>query len=201
MFGSASEKTLDTAFFAIVSVIAGVLSIFFYPLSGLLGLAALILGCYILAKSRGNPSVYSAGIAKWVIAGSLIALALFIAIAAPSVLTNRSAANETSAVSTILLISKAEREFTKMTQGRYGALHELAESGLIDQGLAGGTEKGYRFSLKLKEQAGFEAFAVPVKYGSVLGTGARSFYLDETGILRQAYKGGGEASAADEAVD
>jgi hypothetical protein len=118
------------------------------------------------------------------------------------VLTTHSAVNEASAVSSILLISKAEREFTtRADRGRYGALHELAESGLIDQELAGGTEKGYRFWLKLKANGGFEAFAVPVKYGSVFGTGTRSFYLDESGVLRQAYKGGGEASVTDEAVD
>lgn len=202
MFGSVREKKLDTALVATASVMAGLLSIFLYPFSGLLALAALILGCYILVKSRGNPSIYSAGSARWVIAGSLIALVLFVAIAAPGVLTSRSAVNETSAVRSILSISKAEREFTtKKNQGRYGALRELAESGLIGQELAGGTESGYRFSLRLKENDGFEAFAVPAKYGSVLGTGTRSFYLDETGILRQAYKGGGEASAADEALD
>lgn len=202
MFDSVREEKLDSSFVAIVSVMAGLLSIFIYPFSGLLALAALILGCYILVKSRGNPSVYSAGSAKWVIAGSLIALVLFFAIAAPSVLTSRSAVNETSALSSILLISKAEREFTtKKTQGRYGALNELAESGLIDQELADGTKNGYRFSLRLKENGGFEAFAEPVKYGSVLGTGTRSFYMDESGLLRQAYKDGGEASAADEALD
>ena len=202
MFDSVSERRIDTAFVAFGSVISGLLSIFLYPLSGFLAIVGLTLGCYTLTKSRGSPSVYSAGSAKWLIVGSLIALFLFGAIAGPNVLTTHSAVNETSAVSSMLLVSKAEREFTtRVTQGRYGALDELAASGLIDQELTGGTEKGYRFWLKLKANGGFEAFAVPLKYGRVFGTGTRSFYLDESGILREAYKRGGEASATDEAVD
>ena len=51
------------------------------------------------------------------------------------------------------------------------------------------------------KQNGFETFATPVRYGSVLGTGKRSFYGDESGRLRQGNKGGREASSEDEPVD
>jgi hypothetical protein len=201
MFDSLSEDQSATTFVAIVSIIAGLVSILIYPFSGLLALAGLALGCYILVKSRRNPPFYSAGSAKWIIVGSLIALFLFAAIAAPNVLTTQSAENETVAVTSIRLISKAEREFAKrLVRGRYGTLTELAEVGLVDQELADGTESGYRFWLRLKANGGFEALAVPVKYGSVFGTGTRSFYLDESGVLRQAVKGGCEASVTDEVI-
>jgi hypothetical protein len=41
MFDSVSEKQTGTAFTAIASVIAGLLSIFLYPISGLLALVGL----------------------------------------------------------------------------------------------------------------------------------------------------------------
>jgi hypothetical protein len=197
---SQEDTRLGRAILAIVLVTAGLASIFLYPLSGLLALGGLTLGSYVLVKSKGIPSVYNAASAKWIIVSSAISLLLFVAIAAPSVLTTHSAVNETSAVSSMLSISSAQREFVKISSGRYGELSELAETTLIEPELAGGSKKGYWFYLRLRAN-GFEAFAVPIKYGSILGTGERSFYLNERGNLHEGNRRGGEASSEDEAAD
>ena len=147
---SQEDTRLGRAILAIVLVTAGLASIFLYPLSGLLALGGLTLGSYVLVKSKGNPSVYNAASAKWIIVSSAISLLLFVAIAAPSVLTTHTAVNETSAVSSMLSISSAQREFVKISSGRYGELSELAETTLIDPELAGGSKKGYRFYLRLR---------------------------------------------------
>jgi type IV pilus assembly protein PilA len=54
-----------------------------------------------------------------------------------------------------------------------------AAAGLISGALAGGTVGGYKFTLSA--DAGFAIVALPVKYGS---SGVKSFYMDQTGILR-----------------
>src|SRR5260370_16818937 len=81
---------------AIVLVAAAFASIFLYPLSGLLALGGLILGCYVLAKSNGNASTYSAALANWIIVSSVISLVLFVVIAAPVVLTTQDSRHYTS---------------------------------------------------------------------------------------------------------
>jgi hypothetical protein len=188
---SQEDTRLGRAIFAIGLVTAGLASIFLYPFSGLLALGGLTLGCYVLAKSKRNSSAYGAASAKWIIVSSVISLFLFVAIAAPSVLTTHSAMNETSAVSSMLSISGAQREFVKISSGRYGELSELAETTLIDSDLASGSKKGYRFYLRLSTN-GFEAFAIPVSYGRFFGTGQRSFYLNERGNLHEGDQKGGE---------
>src|SRR5436190_4067417 len=159
---SQEDTRLGRAILAIVLITAALASIYLYPLSGLLALGGLTLGCYVLVKSKGNPSVYSAAPAKWIIASSAISLFLFVAIAAPGVLTTHSAVDQTSAVSSMLTISNAQREFVKISSGRYGEFIELADKNLIDSDLASGSKNGYRFYLRLNTH-GFEAFAVPIR--------------------------------------
>jgi hypothetical protein len=53
---------------------------------------------------------------------------------------------------------------------------------------------GYRFNLTVPKPDSFIAVAVPLDYGQ---SGIYSFYIDATGVLRSADKGGGRASAED----
>jgi hypothetical protein len=191
---------IDTVIVAVVSVSAGLFSVFLYPVSGLLAMGGLTLGCYVLFKSKRSPSVYDAASAKWIIMGSSISLSLFIAVGAPSVLTGHIARNETLAVSSMFSISRAEAEFKRISRGRYGSLSELADVSLIDTGLASGVQSGYQFLLRPSPN-GFEAFAIPLSYGRISGTGQRSFYTNERGGLHEADKKGGQASEEDELVD
>ncbi|MGH9905930.1 MAG: hypothetical protein ACRD8U_10170, partial [Pyrinomonadaceae bacterium] len=48
------------------------------------------------------------------------------------------------------------------------------------------------------EQPGFEILATPVSYPN---SGRRSFYLDESGVVRAADARGGEATRFDEPMD
>ncbi len=62
---------------------------------------------------------------------------------------------------------------------------------------------GYKFTVTVKEPdydeaAGFEAVAVPETYGS---SGIRSFYVDETGVMRAANNRGEVATALDDPLD
>lgn len=73
------------------------------------------------------------------------------------------------------------------------------DTGLIDPELADGAEDGYQFSLRLNGGR-FEAFAVPISYGAIFGTGRRSFYADDSGNMYEGDKNGGEASSDDELI-
>jgi hypothetical protein len=178
-----------------LSVVVGLLSTLAYPLSGLLALVGVGLGVYWLLKAKRSPVNYGGGSAKLLILGSVVAFLVFAAIAAPSVLTTRSAVNETSAVRSLIAILDAQRTNSTKT-GRPGTLAELAAAGLIDTKLAGGTKDGYQFSLRLNGDR-FEAFAVPISYGAIFGTGRRSFYADDSGNIYEGDKNGGEASSDD----
>jgi hypothetical protein len=55
---------------------------------------------------------------------------------------------------------------------------------------------GYNFQLTASRDQ-FEATASPVEYGR---TGRRSFFVDQTGVVRGDDHGGGPANAGDKAV-
>ena len=75
---------------------------------------------------------------------------------------------------------------------RYATLDELMEKQLL-MDTSQGKLQGYRIEVRLKA-GGFEATAVPNKYGV---TGRRSFYLDQTNVLRGGDKAGSPATASD----
>ena len=75
---------------------------------------------------------------------------------------------------------------------RYAALEELMDKQLLTD-TSQGKLQGYRIEVRLKPD-GFEATAVPNKYGV---TGKRSFYLDQTNVLRGGDKAGAPATASD----
>src|SRR5436189_274086 len=71
-------------------------------------------------------------------------------------------------------------------KGDYGTLNDLQRDGLISTDLASGVKSGYRFKVEVfdaanERPAAFEVVAVPTEYGS---SGTRSFFVDETGVLR-----------------
>ena len=83
--------------------------------------------------------------------------------------------------------------------GKYGTLEELCSQGLIDPVLAKGVKSGYRFTLELTDHSGdypgFQVVGVPLEYRR---SGMRSFYVDETSVLRGADNHGGPSSAQDD---
>lgn len=87
--------------------------------------------------------------------------------------------------------------------GNYGTLKQLAQTGLINSFLATGTHCGYLFTISTtaastNAPARFAVKAVPVQYGV---TGFRSYYVDESGVIRGADRGGAEATADDPPIE
>jgi len=87
--------------------------------------------------------------------------------------------------------------------GRYGSLAELSAQGFLPSDLAGGSKDGYVFEIVNPDS--YEAFATPLIYRDrkwrLKGTGKRSFYVNEQGVLRDADKKGAKADADDPPLD
>jgi type II secretory pathway pseudopilin PulG len=190
---------------AIASLIIGVISIFTLGLLGIGALTGLVLAIVALVKIKNNPEKYGGqgmAIAGLVTSAVSLVLAFFIviAIAIPNLLASRRAANEGSTIHQLRTIGSMEMTYQSTKgDGEFGTLEELRSTGSIDSKLANGTYNGYHFTVRVKHAtreapASYEAVATPLSYGA---TGTRSFYTDETGVIRFADKRGAEASAQD----
>ncbi|MGH9870975.1 MAG: hypothetical protein ACRD9S_00640 [Pyrinomonadaceae bacterium] len=103
--------------------------------------------------------------------------------------------NEAGTIKSLRTLFKAETTYKSTTgNGDYGTLEELRKARMIDRVLAESHRYGYLFSIISEKPSSFEITAVPRTYGR---TGRRSFYMDETGVIRAADKNGDEATAAD----
>lgn len=101
--------------------------------------------------------------------------------------------DEMMAESLLRMIASAESTYKETVgKGSYGSLDQLIEEKLI-----GPKEMfdhyGYKFEVTASGDH-FEATAMPVEYGK---TGKRSFFVDQTGVLRGDDHGGGPANALD----
>lgn len=102
------------------------------------------------------------------------------------------AANETAAMARLRAIVSAERLYQVESGGEYATLDQLIQKRFVNDP-SGGKLTGYRFEVQVRP-GGFQLTAVPEKYGV---TGKRSFYTDETDIVRAADKKGAAASGSD----
>ena len=105
--------------------------------------------------------------------------------------------NEDDAISSLRTVREAEVAF-RSAHGRYGTLQELASDRLIQNSVATGIFRGYKFTLVATSNS-YEARAVPTKYGANVysGTGSMSYYLDQSGLIRGRNKQGEEANGDD----
>jgi hypothetical protein len=104
----------------------------------------------------------------------------------------------------LFTLLSAEATYQSTTgQGNYGTIEELGKEKLIDFVLAEGHRFGYLFRVRREKvssespQASLEIIAVPRIYRR---TGRRSFYLDETGVIRYMDKKGAEANRDDDLI-
>ncbi len=124
----------------------------------------------------------------------VIAIILIIlSIALPQMSKSRMHAQEMAAIEEMGTINKAEIQYysqfnqyaTTLAQlgppATAGAAEGPQASGLIPGSLASGAAGGYNFTVTQTPQ-GYAATAVPKAFGS---TGRRTFYTDQTGIIRQ----------------
>jgi len=111
----------------------------------------------------------------------------------PAQMSMITAADEIAARGRLLAIVTAEAGYQATAPaGEYATLDELIAKGFITDPSTGKLAR-YRFEVKVTSR-GFEATAVPEKYGV---TGNRSFFVDETRVIRGADKRGAKATASD----
>jgi hypothetical protein len=110
----------------------------------------------------------------------------------PAQLPQVTASDEMVAKLRLISIAKAELQYQFDADGEYGTLEQLIQKGLLVDPSKGQLAR-YRFEVTLQPH-GFEATAVPEQYGV---TGDRSFFIDQTNVIRAADKHGEKATAQD----
>jgi len=104
-------------------------------------------------------------------------------------------AREDLALAQLSMVKKSE-DAHFVIHGKFGTIDELMKAGLINQAFQGG--QSYTIDVFVTDEGTrYSAIAVPVQYGP---TGKRSFFLDETGVIRGADHEGGSATAADPVI-
>jgi hypothetical protein len=91
-------------------------------------------------------------------------------------------------------LARAEESHRAMT-GKFGSLADMVESGGLSVNPS--SEKTSQFSCEGVENE-FSCYSTPSDYPR---TGTFSYYIDQTGALHGADKGGGRASAADPVIE
>jgi hypothetical protein len=101
--------------------------------------------------------------------------------------------NEAIAMSGLQMIANAEASY-KVDAGGYGSLEQLTEKKLVSRETL--DKYGYKFEV-IAGGDQFEAIATPLEYGK---TGKRSFFVDQSNVVRGDDHGGGAATAGDKPV-
>jgi type II secretory pathway pseudopilin PulG len=178
---------------AIAALVLGIIGLFTLGVIVVGAITGIVMACVAMSRVKRDPWQYggrSLAIAALVLnIVSLFAFApigIVAAIAIPNLLASYRAANEGSAQASLRTLHAAEATYQATRgQGNYGTLSELAAEGLIDAKLAMGTKNGYIFTVELTtnelNDPGFSVVGVPQTYGK---TGIRSFFVDETGVMR-----------------
>lgn len=189
---------------AISSLVSGILNFLLLSILVLPPIAGIIISAVALKKIKRHPFEYGGhGMAvgglvlNIVSAVALIPILLIAAIAIPNLLAARRAANEGSAINALRTIHAAEMSYQATAgDGYFGTLAELERENLINAQLASGTRSGYKFDVDptLKDFDGRPAFAVVAVPANYPSTGKRSFFIDETGVIRGEDNHGLEAS-------
>ena len=189
---------------AITALVSGILnflllSIFVIPL-----VAGIVISVVALKRIKRAPYEYggkslavSGLVLNIVSAVSVIGVMLIAAIAIPNLLASRRAANEGVAIRSLRIVHGAEQTYQGTRgRGQYGSLDELQMNNLISAELAREIRSGYQYKLEVfkassESPAAFAFTAIPTDYGA---TGKRSFFVDETGVIRGEDRQGLEAN-------
>jgi type IV pilus assembly protein PilA len=195
---------------AVTSMVLGILGL---PTFGLLGVGAITgitLSIIALSNAKRSPQEYGGkgmaitGLVTSIVSLMIIPFAIVMAIAVPNLVASRRAANEGSSIATLRTIHSAQATYQATRgNGSFGTLDQLVADGLINPELRSGSRHGYKFTVDIKPTGfdgmpGFEAIGVPITYGN---TGRRSFYVDESGVIRAGDNRGAEATELDDPLD
>lgn len=127
---------------------------------------------------------------------SLTILLILAAMAVPSYMAARAKANEASAASSVRAIISAQNLY-RNTFGFFTGLSSLGQDYLTDNLLAAGTKSGYVFNAAPGSSPAFE-FAVdatPILSIGPSATGARTFYGDESAVIRFSLTGTADSTS------
>ena len=194
--------------FATASLVLGIIGFFTVGIIGVGAIVGIILAAKALSRIKEDPWQYGGrGMAIAGLVLNIVSLVsvpptgIIAAIAIPNLLASRRAANEGSAQSSMRTLHAAEATYqATIGEGRFGTLNELAAGNLIDPRLATGQKSGYKFTVELTTNdmnyPGFSVVARPLTEG-VTGSGTRSFYIDETGVIRARDNSTGPATKED----
>ena len=193
---------------AIFALILGIVSFFTFGMLLVGAIVGIVVAAKAMGRVRREPWRYGgrgiaiAGLVLNIVSlSSVVPIALIAAIAIPNLLASRRAANEYSAIRSLHEISLAQATY-QSNFGKYGTLEELAAQRLINPRLSSGTRNGYIFTVVLTADEmnveGFAAVGVPETYRS---SGIRSFYVDETSVMRAGDNHGGPSTKMDEPLD
>lgn len=203
------KKGLATA-----SMVLGILNLCVTGIFLVPSIVGIVMAVVAKKRIKQEPDVYGgegfamAGLVTNIVATALIVpLLIVMSIAIPNLLAARRAANEGASIAALRNIHAAEATYqATVGRGSFGTLDELASAQLINSEFAAAAATsgryGYKFKLEIgssytslredMESAGFHLVAVPVDYRS---SGTRSFYIDETGVIRGEDTHGAEATA------
>ncbi|HSS20209.1 MAG TPA: type II secretion system protein [Pyrinomonadaceae bacterium] len=113
-------------------------------------------------------------------------IGIIAAIAIPSLLASKRAANEGSAQSSLRTIHSCEAAYRATTgDGSYGTLNDLKGQFLTDEVLGAGVKAGYAFTatpVSSGMAAQFFASGVPLVTSGFAQTGTRRFAMGEDGV-------------------
>jgi hypothetical protein len=194
---------------AITALVIGILNFLFLGIFVVTIIAGIVISVVALRKIKRYPLVYGgqglavAGLITNIVSVVvLIPILLIASIALPNLLAARMAANEGSAMYSLRQILAAEAAYQNRN-GKFGTLAELERENLIASDLASGMCHGYKFKVDAiidrgDGWPGFAAVGVPVYYRS---SGRRSFFIDETGVIRSADSQGMDATKYDPPVN
>jgi len=186
----------ETSGQAIASLVFGLFG-FFFPAA----ITAVVLGHISRSSIRASAGrlkgegMALAGLILGYMGVAFIPIILIIAaIAIPNLLRSRIAANEASAIGSIRTINTAERAYASSYPSNGYACHlsQLGtgsssigpeNAGLIDQRLASGTKRGYRFAMYCGAVGipDYTIIAYPITPNQ---TGSRVFCSDSSGVIR-----------------
>ena len=139
-------------------------------------------------------------------------IGIIAAIAIPSLLRSRMSANEAAAIASLKTIAAAQTDYNNNSSPHtytgelicLGSGNGAGTVPFIDDALASGLKSGYNITLGLATTAfdgsywAWSATAWPVVYAS---TGVRSFYIDESGVIRGSDVLGGLANGGLATID
>lgn len=103
--------------------------------------------------------------------------------AIPHLMQSKLAANEASAITTVRSVLNAETLYvTTVGSGKYASMGSLVTGMLVDTVVGSSTKDGYVFAISLG--AADASFVIDARPTGYLNSGIRSFFSDETAVIR-----------------